>query len=368
MYSGVEYDIALTMAKGVGPVVARRLISSLGSAREVLLASHKVLEKIPGVGSVIASKVKEQGLLARAEKELLFLEKVGGVVMTQYDDKYPFRLRECEDSPILLYGKGIMDFNVKRVIGIVGTRRMTPYGRENIISILEDVSRRVPDCLIVSGLAHGVDGQAHRKSIELGLQTVGVVGHGLDMIYPAEHRSLADKMMSAGGLVTEFHSRCVVDRKNFVSRNRIIAGMCDVVLVVESGEKGGALLTADFANSYNRDVCALPGRIGDAYSRGCNALIKNNRAVMVENADDIIRLMNWDQTPVKKEPVQLSLFVELTDKERLVMQLLELEGRVQIDQMARKLQWKMNDLSSMLFDLEMRDLVQSFPGGVYEMK
>lgn len=368
MRSDVIYDIALTMAKGVGPVVARRLINSLGCARAVLEASRGVLEKIPGVGSVIALQVKEPNLLKRAEKELFFLEKIGGRVLAQDFEDYPYRLKECEDSPILLYQKGKLNLNVKRSVGIVGTRKMTQYGRDLIVNVVKDLAKELPDCLVVSGLAHGVDGLSHRSSVELGLQTVGVVGHGLDMIYPAEHRTLAEKMMSNGGLLTEFHSNCVVDRKNFVSRNRIIAGLSDVVLVVESGEKGGALLTADFAASYNRDVCAFPGRVGDAYSKGCNMLIKENRAVLVENAGDIIRMMNWDQKPSPKEPIQLSLFVELDARERLVVQLLEMEGRMHIDQMSRRLQWKMNELSTQLFELEMKDLVRSFPGGVYGLK
>lgn len=360
--------IALTMARGVGPVLARRLISTLGSAKNVIETPQRKLEMVPGVGSVLAEAIKQPNLLDCANRELDFLAKVGGKAICDVEADYPKRLKECEDCPIVLYQKGNMHLEEKHVLGVVGTRKMTAYGRTHINNVLKELSERVPDLLIVSGLAHGVDGAAHRCALELGVQTVGVVGHGLNMIYPAEHRGLSERMMANGGMLTEFHSHSSVDRKNFVSRNRIIAGLCDVIWVVESGEKGGALLTADFADSYSREVCALPGRVGDLYSIGCNNLIKKNRAVMVENADDIIQMMNWDQKAHKKEAVQLSLFMDLTERERLVVQVLEIEGRMQVNQMVRKLQLPMNELSSLLFDLEMKDVVCSFPGGVYGLK
>ncbi len=357
--------IALTMARGVGPVLARRLISTLGSAKNVIETPQRKLEMVPGVGKVLAEAIKQPGLVDCANREMDFLEKVGGKAVCEIDVDYPKRLKECEDCPIVLYKKGNIQLEVKHVMGVVGTRKMTTYGRTHINNILKELSEKVPELLIVSGLAHGVDGTAHRCALDLGLQTVGVVGHGLNMVYPAEHRGLAERMFANGGLLTEFHSHSSVDRKNFVSRNRIIAGLCDVIWVVESGEKGGALLTADFADSYSREVCALPGRVGDLYSVGCNGLIKKNRAVMIESADDIVQMMNWDQNVRKKEAVQLSLFMDLTERERLVVQALEIEGRMQVNLMVRKLQLPMNELSSILFDLEMKDVVCSFPGGVY---
>ncbi len=357
--------IALTMARGVGPVLARRLISTFEGAKNVLETPQRKLEMVSGVGTVLAESIKHPNLMDYAKRELDFLAKVGGKAVCDVEADYPKRLKECEDCPIVLYRKGSMHLEEKCVIGVVGTRKMTTYGRIHINGILKELSEKVPDLLIVSGLAHGVDGTAHRCALDLGLQTVGVVGHGLNMIYPAEHRGLAERMFANGGLLTEFHSHSSVDRKNFVSRNRIIAGLCDVIWVVESGEKGGALLTADFADSYSREVCALPGRVGDLYSIGCNELIKKNRAVMIENADDIIQMMNWDQKTQKKEAVQLSLFMDLTERERLVVQALEIEGRMQVNLMVRKLQLPMNELSSILFDLEMKDVVCSFPGGIY---
>lgn len=368
MDTDLKYPIALTMVKGVGPAIARKLITSLGDAKTVFEASRKELESIPNVGRIIASQIRKSDLLGRAERELLFLNKVGGRVLYFEDDAYPTRLKECEDHPIVLYQKGTMQMNVPRVIGVVGTRRMTPYGKDKVDSILEELGARFPDLLVVSGLAHGVDGCAHRRSVELGLQTVGVVGHGLDMIYPAEHRSLSEKMMANGGLLTEFHSHCVVDRKNFVSRNRIIAGMSDIVLVVESGIKGGALLTAEFANSYNRDVGAIPGRVNDLYSMGCNNLIKTNRATLIESATDILELMNWEEKKEDKPTMRKVSYENLTEKERMIVNRLEMNGNMQLNVLARELQLPMSDLSSLLFDMEMKDIVASSPGGMYGLK
>ncbi len=368
MKPDVKYDIALSMVKGIGSVLNRRLVAAFGSPEAVFKASVRELERIQGLGETLAAQIKEDGLIARAEQEIAFLEKAGGDVVCLDDENYPKRLRECEDAPLLFYKKGKMTLESPHCIGIVGTRKMTQYGKSMISRVLEDLSQKVQDCLIVSGLAYGVDGMAHRTALDLGLQTIGVVGHGLDMIYPAAHRSLAERMLENGGLLTEFHSHCKVDRKNFVSRNRIIAGLCDVVWVVESGEKGGALLTADFADSYNRDVCATPGRVGDYYSLGCNNLIKTNKATWVDCADDIVQLMNWDKKEPKKQPIQLSLFMELSENERLVVQALEIDGKMQLNTLARKLQMSIGALSPLLFEMEMKDLLTSYPGSVYELK
>lgn len=368
MDSELKYYIALTMIKGVGPVIANKLIAALGNAKSVLEASPKTLENIHGIGTILAQQINEQDFVKRAEEELRFLDKVGGEVICFNDEHFPKRLKECDDCPLVLYTKGNMNLNVKKTIGIVGTRRMTTYGRINIETILEELYQKIPDLLVVSGLAYGVDGTAHKKSLDLGMQTVGVVGHGLDTIYPAAHRELALKMCSNGGIVTEFHSNSLIDRKNFVSRNRIIAGLSDVIWVVESGEKGGALLTSDFANSYNRDVCASPGRVNDTFSIGCNKLIKENKALLIESAIDIIELMNWDQKESKKEPIQLSLFLDLNNEERLIVQLLEMEGKMQVNQIANKLQIPMQKLSSLLFNMEMRNIVCPFPGMMYGLR
>ena len=370
MNPDLKYKVALTMVRGVGPLIAKKLISSFGTAEMIFTSSKKSLEAVPGVGSILAEQIKKPGLLERAEKELSFIDKIGGDIICFEDPDYPRRLLDCEDLPIVLYRKGAMKVNANRVLGVVGTRKMTSYGKKMVEEILEELACRFPDLLVISGLAYGVDGCAHRKAVELGLQSIGVVGHGLDMLYPAEHRALANRMMQNGGLISEFHSKSVIDRKNFVSRNRIIAGMSDVVLVVESGMRGGALLTAEFANSYNRDVCAVPGKVGDPYSMGCNQLIKTNRAVMVESSDDIIDLMNWDeqQESKGKVPVAISTLLNLTEKERLVVSALEIEDKMQVNHLSRKLQISMGELSSLLFEMEMKDLIISMPGGIYSLK
>lgn len=368
MDSNRVYEVALSLVKGVGPAIAKKLISDFGSAEAIFNASKKDLEQVSGVGKCLTSQLKPEVLLPMAEKELLFLEKKGGSLLFYEDADFPFRLKECTDHPIVLYKKGRMDLNVPRVIGIVGTRKMTQYGRACIERILEDLSKLFPDLLVVSGLAHGVDGCVHRTAMELGLPTVGVLGHGLNMIYPAEHKGLSDRMQECGGLLTEFHSKGLVHRKNFVSRNRIIAGMCDVILVIESGARGGAMLTAGFADSYNRDVCAIPGKVTDLYSKGCNLLIKTHRATMVEDANDIVELMNWREEKVEKKNVSLTLLMELTERERLVVNALEMMGEVQLNVLSRKLQMPIGDLSSLLFEMEMKDLLFSSPGGMYGLK
>lgn len=365
MDSQLLYPIALTMAKGVGSHTIKQLVTTIGDEASIFKCSNKELERIPNIGPTLSQNILDPLLLQRAEKELRFLEKIGGRAITLNDPSYPKRLKDCHDAPYILYVKGNMDLNSSRTIAIVGTRKITNYGRSICEEIIGRLSEKHPDLQIISGLAHGVDGCAHKKAVELGLSTIGVVGHGLDTLYPAQHRTLAEKMTLNGGIVTEYRTNCVVDKKNFVSRNRIIAGMCDVALVVESGEKGGALFTAEYANSYNRDVCALPGRIGDLYSIGCNRLIKNNEATMVECAEDIERLMNWDVETPPKRTMNISQFMELTDKEKIIVEALQLEPQMEINQLVRKTQIPYGELSSLLFEMEMREIVHSAPGNLY---
>ncbi|MBO7429230.1 MAG: DNA-processing protein DprA [Paludibacteraceae bacterium] len=365
MEQDLLYQIALTMAKGVGTHTIRKLVSILGSEKEVIQCPRKELENIQGIGAITAKSIKDPLILKRAEKEIHFLQKAGANAVPFGSDEYPQRMKECIDAPYILYTKGKMSMNGDHFIGVVGTRKMTPYGKNICEEIISSLAHKYPDLSVISGLAYGVDGCAHKKAVDLGIQTIGVVGHGLDMIYPARHRALSNKMMERGGIVTEFRSECVVDKKNFVSRNRIIAGMCDVILVVESGEKGGALFTAEFANSYNKDVCAIPGRIGDLYSAGCNKLIKNNQATMVESAEEIEQLMNWDIKEKEHSAMNISRFMQLTEQERIIVEALQMESRMEMNQLARKTAIPFSQLSSLLFDMEMKDLVCSAPGNTY---
>ena len=365
MEQDLLYQIALTMAKGVGTHTIRKLVSILGSEKEVIQCPRKELENIQGIGASTAKSIKDPLILKRAEKEIHFLQKAGANAVPFGSDEYPQRMKECIDAPYILYTKGKMSMNGDHFIGVVCTRKMTPYGKNICEEIISSLAHKYPDLSVISGLAYGVDGCAHKKAVDLGIQTSGVVGHGLDMIYPARHRALSNKMMERGGIVTEFRSECVVDKKNFVSRNRIIAGMCDVILVVESGEKGGALFTAEFANSYNKDVCAIPGRIGDLYSAGCNKLIKNNQATMVESAEEIEQLMNWDIKEKEHSAMNISRFMQLTEQERIIVEALQMESRMEMNQLARKTAIPFSQLSSLLFDMEMKDLVCSAPGNTY---
>ncbi len=353
------------MAKGVGIHTIKRLVSALGDEESIFKCSEKELESIPGIGSAIAKNIKDPRLLKQAQKELLFLQKAGARAIAFDDKDYPRRLKDCVDAPYILYAKGEMEMNEGHLIGIVGTRKMTTYGKCRCEEIVSALAHKYPDLNVISGLAYGVDGCAHRKAVELGIQTIGVVGHGLDTLYPAKHKNLANKMAAHGGVVTEFRSGCVVDRKNFVSRNRIIAGMCDVILVVESGEKGGALFTAEFANSYDKDVCAIPGRTGDIYSIGCNRLIKDHQATMVENAEDIERLMNWDVKKCAQPSMNISQFMQLTDNEKIIVEALQLNEKMDMNQLTRTTQIPFGILSSILFDMEMKDIVSSAPGNTY---
>jgi len=363
--SKLKYQIGLTLIKGVGTSTAKKLIAALGDEESIFKTKRHLLEHIPGIGKTLSSQISESGILERAEREIEFMLK-NGITAHFYTDKtYPFRLRECCDSPVILYQKGNADLNRQKCLGIVGTRKMTAYGKAHCENIIAELAAKYPDLMIVSGLAYGVDVCAHKKSIEMNLPTIGVVGHGLDQLYPATHKPVADKMLINGGLVTEYCSGTLLDRNNFVARNRIIAGMCDVVLVIESGAKGGALLTAEFADSYNRDVCAIPGRTNDTYSVGCNNLIKRNKANMIERGEDIELLMNWENPSNKKIPVQTILFSELPPEEQIIIELLQKNGQTHIDDIAHALNMPVNKTSGLLLGLEFRGLLRCLPGGVY---
>ena len=363
--SKLKYQIGLTLIKGVGASTAKKLIAALGDEEAIFKTKKHLLEHIPGIGKTLSSQIMTPGILNRAEQEIEFMLK-NDVTAHFYTDKtYPFRLRECCDSPIILYQKGNVEFNRQKYLGIVGTRKMTAYGKVHCENIITELARKHPDLTIVSGLAYGVDICAHKKSLEMNLQTIGVLGHGLDQLYPAAHKQTADKMLKQGGLVSEYTSRTVLDRNNFVARNRIIAGLCDVILVVESGERGGALLTAEFADSYNRDVCAIPGRTNDPYSIGCNNLIKKNKATMIECTEDIELLMNWENSQNKKQPVQTFLFSELLPEEQIIIEFLRKEGQMHIDHIACELQMPVNKISGLLLELEFKGSVRCMPGGIY---
>lgn len=367
MSNNLKYKIALSMLPGIGGVLARNLVAYTGSVREIFSTSYTTLTKIPGIGEFNARKIKNADVLGRAEREIEFIEKNKIEVSFYTDESFPRRLKSCTDAPILIYSKGKINFDEQRVISIVGTRNATDYGKTVVEELIKSFAERKYKILVVSGLAYGIDVQAHRSALKYGMPTVGVVAHGLDKMYPALHRKTASEMESNGGVITDFHSETKIDPQNFIKRNRIIAGLADATIVVESAPKGGALITADIASSYNRDVFAYPGRAGDVYSQGCNQLIKNNGASLITGIDDLEYFMGWESTQ-KPDAVQPSLFIELTREEQQTVDLLKAKGDMFIDQIASELQMPISKVSTTLMNLEFKNVILALPGKMYKLR
>jgi len=363
----LAYKIAISLIPGIGAVTARNLIAYVGSVDGVFKEKEKNLMKIPGVGEVNAQRIVSQNVLDRARLEVDFILKNNIQTYFYLDDNYPARLKNCSDAPIILYFKGNANLNERRIISVVGTRNATNYGKEICEELIRSFSERSYPILVVSGLAYGIDVHAHKACLKYNVPTVGVFAHGLDTVYPALHSAIASKMLENGGLITDFISETKIDRQNFLRRNRIIAGLADATIIVESAEKGGALVTADIANSYNRDVFAFPGRSTDPFSRGCNKIIKLNEAVLVENAADIEKAMNWDVKTQPNRVFQTSLFLELNPEEQQLIDLLK-EGDRFVDEITMETQMPMSRVSALLLGLEFKGLVVSLPGKIYRLK
>jgi DNA processing protein len=369
----LKYKIGITLIKGVGNNLAKNLIAYTGSAEGVFKEKQQSLANIPGIGEIVSkqivSRIVSQNVLKRAEQEIEFITK-NNILTTYFTDRdYPFRLKECPDAPVLIYSKGNCNLNNGKFVGIVGTRKATETGKENCKKLIADLRSALPHVIIVSGLAYGIDICAHKSALESGLPTIGVVGHGLDRIYPELHRPTAIKMLQDGALLTEYLSQTNPDKQNFVQRNRIIAGLCDAIVVVESGIKGGALITAELANDYNRDVFAFPGRVDDEWSKGCHALIKYNKASLIESADDILRFMNWEKQDSRStHAVQTALFMDLSDEEQSIVSTLRqnTEG-IQFNELAIQLEKPISKISSLLLEMEFKGLVKCLPGNVYKI-
>ncbi|WP_342748716.1 DNA-processing protein DprA [Sphingobacterium gobiense] len=358
--------IALTKIKGVGPKTARTLLTYFGSVDNIFDASKKQLLSIPGIRKATVESIFSKNYMHDAERELAFVEKHNIEMLWAEDATYPRRLTQCEDAPLLMYYKGTVDLNPRLCVSIVGTRNATVYGKricEELVSTLQEY-----DIQIVSGLAYGIDVQAHRLALKHHIPTIGVLGHGLDRIYPSAHRDVASRMLENGGLLTEYPSETIPDRSNFPARNRIIAGLADVTIVVEAAKKGGALITAEIANSYNRDVCAFPGGIDQEYSAGCNYLIKTHRAHLIRHADDLIYLMGWERPKSKQEGMQLPLLTtNLSKDEQRVYDFLQEKEQASVDEIALHLDWPMNKLAMILLEMEMNSILLSLPGKIYRM-
>lgn len=361
--------LALTRTPGLGLTGACTLIKSMGSATAVYEQRTALKTLIPGISGKVVKALGEREPFARAEEELDFCEKNQIRCLSFYDEAYPSRLRECSDAPLVLFYRGNADLNALRIVSIVGTRHATPHGQDLCLRFLDDLQQLCPDTLVVSGLAYGIDIHAHRASLQHGLKTIGVLAHGLDRIYPPEHRKTAINMLEQGGLLTEFMSRTSPDRQNFVKRNRIVAGMSDATLVIESAAKGGALITAELAGSYHRDCFAFPGRYNDPYSIGCNNLIKTNQATLITSAEDLVKAMNWACTSAETRPVvQRQLFPEVSEEEsRIIQRLQKTPEGLQINMLVVETNIPVNRMNALLFELELKGMVRALAGGVYRL-
>ncbi|MFM2136636.1 MAG: hypothetical protein RL021_2036 [Bacteroidota bacterium] len=359
--------ISLSMLPGIGSVMARQLITHFGTAAEVLRARKSVLERIPGIGRERADAVIRSDVHFRAEQELLFIKRHNVQVLSFLSPQYPRRLRQCNDAPVVLYSKGNASLNSERVAAVIGTRKITANGR----SLVEELVRLLSayGVTVVSGLAYGVDIAAHRSSLEYGNPTIAVVAHGMDRIYPSVHRSVAEQMLDKGGLITEFPSGTRPDRDNFPARNRIVAGMTDATIVIESAERGGALITAMFANDYNRDVFAFPGRPSDEFSRGCNMLIRTNRAMLVDNGVQIIEMMNWERRPSDETRIipELPLFDDVPPVYKEILQYLKDNGMRHLDEIAWNCRLPVSKASALLLEMEFKGWVKPAPGKVFRL-
>lgn len=361
--------IALQHIPGIGSITARRLVEGVGSAAQVFECRTGLTSLVPQVQPSLIKALDCPSAHHLAEQELEFITKHHITCIGYHDEQYPTRLRECDDAPILLFYRGNTPLNRRRVISMVGTRKCTAYGRDLCESFVRDLAAQCPDVLIVSGLAYGIDVCAHRAAIKHGLPTVGVLAHGLDRIYPAVHRNTAAQMVTCGGLLTEYISHTEPERQNFLQRNRIVAGMADATIIVESADRGGALVTASIANSYSRCCYAFPGRVGDAFSSGCNRLVRNNQAALITSADDFIESMMWDaMTQSKPKAIQCSLFPELNAEESRIVTLLEQHpDGLPINTLAISTSLPIHRVSAILFELELRDIVRPLAGSIYRL-
>jgi DNA processing protein len=360
----LKHKIALGLIPRIGDINARKLVSHFGCVEGIFHEPYRNLIKIPGIGSGIAKYISDRSYLDTAEQEVEYISKNNIRTYFYLDNDYPFRLKQCDDSPVVFFFMGDCDLDSAKILSVVGTRNATNRGKEICDKIIGGLASGHPDLIIVSGLAYGIDITSHKAALSNNLQTIGVLGHGFKTTYPSVHTSTAKAMVKKGGLLTDFISDVLPERNNFLKRNRIIAGLSDATIVIESGIKGGALITADIANSYNRDVFAVPGRPEDQWSAGCNNLIRSNKAALTESSDDIEYFLNW-KPEKSKPPVQRTLFSELDDREKIIYELLMKQGELTIDNICRTLGIPVYKLSSLLLQMEFKGFLKCYPGNVY---
>jgi DNA processing protein len=356
--------LALLKVENVGDVVAKKLINHCGSAENVFNAKANQLKSIDGIGDILIKNLKDKSVFEKATQELKFIENEKIDVRFYQYDNYPERLKHCIDGPVLLFASGKLDFENRKVISIVGTRQITSHGTDFCRQLIEDLAVFNP--IIVSGFAYGVDIVAHQAAMDNNLQTIGVLAHGLNQIYPKTHKKYIAKMEENGGLLTEFWSNSNPEKENFVKRNRIVAGMGEATAVIESAEKGGSLITAIMANDYNRDVFAVPGRTSDKFSQGCNNLIKTQRANLMTSAADLIYILNWELETKAIKPVQKQLFVVLDSDEQKVYDYLQKNGKQLLDIIALECDFQIYRISTLLLNMELKGVIRPLPGKLFE--
>ena len=364
------YILALLKVEGVGDIIAKKLLTHCGSASEIFKSKTSQLAAIDGIGSVLLKNLKDKTVFQKAEQEIQFIKNNSIDVSFFLDETYPERLKHCIDGPVLLFSSGNIDFNNRKVISIVGTRQITSYGTEFCKKLIADLAPLNP--IIVSGFAYGVDIVAHQAALEHNLQTIGVLAHGLNQIYPKTHKKYVSKIEENGGFMTEFWSSSNPEKENFVKRNRIVAGISEATIVIESADKGGSLITATMANDYNRDVFAVPGRTTDKYSQGCNNLIKTQKANLLTSAADLIYILNWDiegiasKSPNGQKLVQKQLFVTLNEEEQKVYDYLQKNGKELLDTIALHCDFPIYRISGLLLNMELKGVIRPLPGKLFE--
>ncbi len=360
----LRFVLALQRVKGIGDINAKKLIAHCGSAKNLFKEKRHVLEKINGIGSYTIRHLFDKENLIKADKELEYLQK--NTIEANYflDSSYPDKLKHCIDAPILLFKKGKINLNNQPIISVVGTRKITSYGRSFCEKLINELKEYNP--IIVSGFAYGVDICAHKAALKSELQTIGVIAHGFEEMYPKSHEKYVNEVCENGGFITDFWHNDVLIKENFLKRNRIVAGLSEATIIIESADRGGSLVTADIANSYNRDVFAVPGRSSDNFSKGCNDLIKRNKAAILTSSNDLVEMLNWKLKEERPKTIQKQLFVELDETEQMIYNFLLENGKQLLDSIAVNCKTPIHKTTGVLFSLEMKGVVKPLPGKLFE--
>ncbi len=358
------YQISLTLINGIGPVQSRLLIEQFNSAEAIFKAKKKELGAIEGIGEIKANQIKSFSDFKIAEDEIKFIQQHQIQPLFITNNEYPQKLLNCYDAPVLLYYKGNANLNNQKSLSIIGTRSNTDYGKRITEELIENLKEY--QITIYSGLAFGIDAIAHKSALKNNLTTVGVLAHGLHSIYPIQHKSLAKEMLLQGGLLTEFTKNTKADKHNFPRRNRIVAGISDATIVIETDVKGGSMITAELAFNYNKDLFAIPGRITDAKSSGCLKLVHQNKAMLLSNAQQLVENLGWAQKKLKKQQQRI-LFVELSKEERTIVEILKLKDRVSIDEISLQSKLSSSTIAAALLSLELQNIIICLPGKMYQL-